>query len=138
MATSKTARVLQGKKVVIIGGSSGLGFAAASAFIEEGASVIIGSSSSERVSSAVRKLSDPAVQFNADSSRISGYTVDLKGSEAESSLEEFFSKTGPFDHLIYTAGDPLSTKPLSEYSYTDIINAGSVRFTSAILASQPM
>ncbi len=39
-----------------------------------------------------------------------------------------------FDHLIYSAGDSLAVKPLEEWSYDDIIAAGSVRFTSAILA----
>ena len=134
MASSKTARVLAGKKVVILGGSSGLGFAAASALIEEGATVVIGSSSQERVSAAVARLSDVKTQFNADASRVSGHTVNLRGEAAESSLADFFAKVGSFDHLIYTAGDALATKPLSEWNYSDIVAAGSVRFTSAILA----
>nr|CDI56839.1 conserved hypothetcial protein [Melanopsichium pennsylvanicum 4] len=134
MATSKTSALLQGKKVVVIGGSSGIGFSAASAFIEEGATVIIGSSSQSRVDSAIQRLSDPNIQYNADPSRISGHTVNLKGSNAETSLKEFFSKVGTFDHLIYTAGDSLVTKPLSEWNYQDIVDVGSVRFTSAILA----
>lgn len=136
MATSKTARILAGKKVVVIGGSSGLGFAAASALIEEGAHVVIGSSSADRVQSAIKRLSDPKEQYNADSSRISGYPVNLKGPNAESSLREFFSQIGPFDHLLYTAGDSLATKPISDWSYDDIVNAGSVRFFSAILAAK--
>ncbi|SNX88065.1 probable conserved hypothetcial protein [Melanopsichium pennsylvanicum] len=78
MATSKTSALLQGKKVVVIGGSSGIGFSAASAFIEEGATVIIGSSSQSRVDSAIQRLSDPNIQYNADPSRISGHTVNLK------------------------------------------------------------
>lgn len=134
MATSKTAAVLAGKKVVIIGGSSGLGFAAASALIEEGASVVIGSSSAERVATAVSKLSDPSVQYNADSSRVSGHAVNLKGPSAEANLKEFFDKVGSFDHLLYTAGDSIAAKPLQEWSYDDVVNAGSVRFISAVLA----
>lgn len=133
MATSKT-RVLAGKKVVIIGGSSGLGFAAASALIEEGASVVIGSSSAAKVSAAVAKLSDPSTQFNADASRVSGYTVNLSGAAAESSLREFFTRIGSFDHLIHTAGDTLRMKPLDEWDYASLVEAGDVRYFSAILA----
>lgn len=136
MATSKTAAVLKGQKIVIIGGTSGLGFAAASALIEEGAHVVIGSSSPDRVSAAVSKLSDPAQQYNADSTRVSGHAVNLKGAEAEANLREFFGKVGSFDHLIYSAGDSLAVKPLEEWGYDDIIAAGSVRFTSAILAAK--
>lgn len=134
MATSKTARVLDGSKVVVIGGSSGLGFAAASALIEEGAHVVIGSSSADRVQAAVSKLLDPSTQFNADSKRVSGHAVNLKGADAEKSLSDFFAKVGEFDHLVYTAGDHLQTKSLDQWSYQDIVDAGSVRFTSAILA----
>jgi NAD(P)-dependent dehydrogenase (short-subunit alcohol dehydrogenase family) len=133
MATSKT-RVLAGKKVVIIGGSSGLGFAAASALIEEGAHVVIGSSSSDKVSAAVANLSDPSLQFNADPSRVSGYTVNLSGGAAEASLREFFGKIGAFDHLIHTAGDTLRMKPLGEWDYKSLVEAGDVRYFSAILA----
>lgn len=136
MAASKTARILEGKKVVIIGGSSGLGFAAASALIEEGAHVVIGSSSAERVKTAIDRLSDSKTQYNADASRVSGHAVNLKGASAEESLREFFSKIGAFDHLIYTAGDSLAAKPIGEWSYQDIVDAGSVRFTSAILAAK--
>ena len=134
MATSKTAAVLRGSKVVIIGGSSGLGFAAASALIEEGASVVIGSSSAARVDAAVARLSDPQQQYNADVNRVAGHTVSLAGPGAEAGLRSFFDKIGSFDHLIYTAGDTLATKSLSEFSYNDIVTAGSVRFISAILA----
>lgn len=134
MATSKIAALLQGKKVVILGGSSGIGLAVASALIEEGAHVIIGSSSTDRVNAAIAKLVDPEQQYNADKNRVEGYAVNLAGPTAEQSLREFFSKTGPFDHLIYTAGDALAAKPLGEWTYEDMIKAGNLRFFSAILA----
>ncbi|KAI3486725.1 hypothetical protein L1887_49675 [Cichorium endivia] len=112
----------------------GLGFAAASALIEEGAHVVIGSSSSDKVSAAVAKLGDPSLQFNADPSRVSGYTVNLSGGAAEASLREFFGKIGAFDHLIHTAGDTLRMKPLGEWDYKSLVEAGDVRYFSAILA----
>lgn len=78
--------LLKDKKVVVIGGSSGIGFSVASALVEEGAHVVIASSSQERVDAAVARLSDPKQQYNADEKRVEGRTVNLKGEQMEVSL----------------------------------------------------
>ncbi|CBQ71569.1 conserved hypothetcial protein [Sporisorium reilianum SRZ2] len=103
MATSKTAAVLRGAKVVIIGGSSGMGFAAASALIEEGATVVIGSSSAERVSSAVARLSDPAVQYNADAARVSGHTRNLALDLSARNIRVNGVSPGPVETELWSA-----------------------------------
>ncbi|PWY98512.1 NAD(P)-binding protein [Testicularia cyperi] len=133
-AQPKVVNQLKDKKVVVLGGSSGLGFGAASGIIEEGGSVVIASSSEERVSKAVERLSDPAQQYNADKSRISGHVLNLKGSDVESRLKDFFSQVGQFDHLIYTSGDSLAVKGLEEHTYESIVEAANVRLISALLA----
>jgi len=83
---------LESARVLVIGGASGVGFAVAAAAIEAGASVIIGSSQTPRVDEAVRKLGQAA----------KGLTVDVKD---EPSVAAFFDAAGPFDHLVFTAGD---------------------------------
>ncbi|KAE8220388.1 hypothetical protein CF319_g6083 [Tilletia indica] len=124
---------LKGSKVVIIGGSSGIGFGVAQHLIEEGASVVVASSSKDKVDKAVARLNDAETQYNADSSRVEGYTVNLAGSGAEDSLKELFKQIGKFDHLVYTAGI-LNPRPIKDQTYQSIIETGDVRFTSAILA----
>ena len=47
---------LKGKRVVVIGGSSGIGFAVARRALDAGAEVLIGSSNEARVGSAVSRL----------------------------------------------------------------------------------
>ena len=42
--------------------------------------------------------------------RSSGLTVDVTSEDA---LKEFFAIVGPFDHLVYTAGDDLPIGPLA-------------------------
>ncbi len=114
MATSKTAHVLANKKVVIIGGSSGIGFAAASALIEEGASVVIGSSSSDRVAAAVQRLSDPAQQYNADASRVSGHAVNLKVPQPKLTSKSSLVRSA----LLITSSTRLATASLASLSPT--------------------
>jgi NAD(P)-dependent dehydrogenase (short-subunit alcohol dehydrogenase family) len=83
---------LKSKRVVIIGGSSGIGFAIAEGVLLEGASVVVASSNPAKVDAAVRRLSGATT----------GATIDVT---SESSVETGFAKIGPFDHLVTTAGD---------------------------------
>jgi NAD(P)-dependent dehydrogenase (short-subunit alcohol dehydrogenase family) len=122
--------------VAIIGGTSGIGFATARGLIEEGAHVFIGSSSQDKVDKAIKRLSDPSEQYNADSSRVGGHTINLKGEDMEASIREFFKKAGKVDHIIHTAGDSLAMGPLEEITYDKIITAGQVRYFSAILTAK--
>ena len=83
---------LDNSRVVVIGGASGVGFAVAAAALEAGAEVVVGSSQAPRVDAAVEKLGRGAT----------GHTVDVKD---EASVAAFFEAVGPFDHLVFTAGD---------------------------------
>lgn len=83
---------LEGKKVVLIGGTSGIGFGVAEAAKAQGASVLVASSTKEKIDSAVARLGPGAA----------GAIIDA-GSEPD--VERFFREIGPFDHLVFTAGD---------------------------------
>ncbi len=88
---------LDGAKVVVIGGASGVGFAVAQAALEAGAEVVVGSSQTPRIEAAAQKLGQ---MTNGKGAK--GLTVDVKD---EASVAAFFDAVGPFDHLVYTAGD---------------------------------
>src|SRR5580698_7611702 len=96
----KPATDLRNKRVVILGGSSGIGFAVAEQASAEGAEIVIASSNPERVQQAVKKL-----EGNAQ-----GHAVDLAN---ESAIETFFANLGAFDHLVFTAGDQLHLNDLA-------------------------
>lgn len=85
------AMSLAGKRVIVIGGSSGIGFAVAALSRELGAEVVIASSNAANVEAAVERLSGTT-----------GSTVDLRD---EVSVSGFFENLGAFDHLAITAGD---------------------------------
>jgi NAD(P)-dependent dehydrogenase (short-subunit alcohol dehydrogenase family) len=76
----------QGKKIVIIGGSSGIGLATAKAAIAEGAEVVIASRSEEKLRKA--KESIPG--------KVATFSVDARNEE---SIKTLLEKIGSFDHL---------------------------------------
>lgn len=82
---------LDGKRIVVVGGTSGIGFAVATLAQELGANVVIASSNAARVDAAVERL--PGV---------TGETVDLR---KEAGVSRFFDHLGGFDHLAITAND---------------------------------
>jgi NAD(P)-dependent dehydrogenase (short-subunit alcohol dehydrogenase family) len=83
---------LDGARVLVIGGASGVGFAVAAAAIEAGAEVLVGSSQTSRIEAAANKLGRSAT----------AQTVDVRD---EASVATFFDTAGSFDHLVFTAGD---------------------------------
>lgn len=118
---------LAGQHVVVLGGSSGFGFATARAALAEGARVTIGSRSSERVREALRRLGNTA----------SGEAVDVTDRPA---LERFFAGLGGLDHLAVTVGDALKSKPLLEMTEAEARGAFEVRFWgqfNAVRAAYP-
>ncbi|MFD0793124.1 SDR family oxidoreductase [Mucilaginibacter litoreus] len=85
---------LKGKKVVILGGSAGIGFSTAKAAAEDGAEVIIVASNRDRLKSALSELPASARSL----------TVDLAN---EQEIAALFADIGQFDHLVFTAGEAL-------------------------------
>ncbi|WP_288582432.1 MULTISPECIES: SDR family oxidoreductase [Lysinibacillus] len=84
--------MLKDKKVVIIGGSSGIGLESAKQLIAHGAEVIIASRSEDKLRNAIEQLGD----------RATAYTLDIT---QEQQVQSFFEKIGQFDHLVVSAAE---------------------------------
>lgn len=112
---------LTGKKVVVIGGTSGIGLAVSLLASEYGALVVVASSTQKKVDEALSLLPETSI----------GFTVDLAD---EKQTELLFKKTGSFDHLIFTAGDKLSFKELSELNIEEAKKSIQVRLWGAMMA----
>ena len=106
---------IAGQHVVVLGGTSGFGFATAKAAIAEGARVTIASRSVERVHDALARLGN----------RASGECIDVTNKPM---LERFFAGLGPFDHLAVTVGDALLNKQIMELTDDEARSAFEVRF----------
>ncbi|KUN03406.1 short-chain dehydrogenase [Streptomyces yokosukanensis] len=94
---------LQGQRVVVIGGTSGIGLAVAEGAAREGAEVVVASRRQESVDAALKRLPEGS----------EGYPLDATDEDA---VRGFFGRIGAFDHLVYTAGDSLLLKSLAETS----------------------
>jgi NAD(P)-dependent dehydrogenase (short-subunit alcohol dehydrogenase family) len=110
---------LSGTTVVVLGGSSGIGFAVARAAVSAGARVVIASSNPARVESAVAELGTAA----------RGHAVDASDSVA---LDEFFAAVGPFDHLVFTAAGTLAPMPVADYTAQAARDFFSLRLVAAL------
>lgn len=110
---------LSNKRVVIIGGTSGIGLATAHAAIDAGAEVVVASSRQASVDAALGGL--PA--------ETTGHTLDVLDTEA---VAAFFEKAGSFDHLVYTAGESLSLMPVDGMDMDKARAFFEVRFFGAL------
>lgn len=90
--------MLKGKKVVIVGGSSGMGLAGAKAAAEHGAHVIIAGRSEEKLKAALEQIKGKAEAHAGD------FTVEER-------VRAFFDKIGNLDHLVATAGGAVQYAP---------------------------
>ena len=142
-----TTMSLEGKRVVVIGGTSGIGFAVAELARAQGAAIVIGSSVEANVNAAIARLPGAT-----------GRPVDLRD---EASVAGFFGAFGTFDHLAITAGDwggPIfvssrnldleQARALLEVRFWGVLAAvkhgcrtiaqdGSITLTSGMLAHRP-
>ena len=112
---------LQHKRVIVVGGSSGIGLAVAQQAASQGAKVVIVSSNAERIQKAVECISGEA----------QGHAVDVSD---EGAVATFFAKLGSFDHLVFTAGDSLHLHDLATTDFQQARRAFELRYWSALAA----
>ena len=114
---------LNGKRVVILGGTSGIGLATAKAAQGQGAAVVVASSRSQRVESALAALQGKAA----------GEVVDLAD---ESQVRALFERIGPFDHFVYSAGETLHLETLEKMQIDQARGFANLRFWGAFMAAK--
>src|SRR5580698_2992363 len=111
----KDRMTLDDKRILILGGTSGIGLAVANAAANEGASVVVVSSRQAKVQAALQNLPKSA----------QGHVVDLADEKA---VELLFSSIQPFDHLVFTAGDSVWQRPIGETDFSDAQKFFGVRY----------
>jgi NAD(P)-dependent dehydrogenase (short-subunit alcohol dehydrogenase family) len=114
---------LEAKKVVIVGGTSGIGLATAKAAARAGAAVVVASHNQERVDRALQQLPESA----------EGHVVDAA---SEQSIAELLEQVGEFDHLVFTAGEPLATAEIGTLELEQARAFFATRYWGALAASK--
>ncbi|MEV6427317.1 SDR family oxidoreductase [Nocardia sp. NPDC051463] len=88
-------------KVVIVGGTSGIGLATARRLLKDGMDVVIAGRNEERLAAALAELGAAAT----------GQRVDARD---QADLARLFAEVGPIDHLVVTVTGPSGTTPFRE------------------------
>lgn len=107
--------MLKNKKIVVVGGSSGIGYAVAQKALNAGAQVVIASRSKERLCSAAKKLGD-VVQ------------MEVVDASDEESVAAFFQRVGNFDHLAITIKPHLPAQQFLENEMNAVMAAFDAKF----------
>lgn len=132
---------LAGKKVVVVGGSSGIGFSTAELAKRDGADVVIAARTPERLEAAAASLGVKAIAADVTSN---------------DSVAKLFQACGPVDHVVVTAAQlrsgPFKTVLMEDVRATmegkfwgawrvarvaDIHIGGSLTFVSGFLSVRP-
>ncbi|OBA02172.1 short-chain dehydrogenase [Paenibacillus polymyxa] len=137
---------MQNQKIVIIGGSSGIGLETAKQVISLGAEVVIASRSEDKLHKAKEMLGPRATIYVLD-------TTD------EQQVQSFFEKVGSYDHLIVSAAETSGGSFLqsettaarqlfenkfwgqyyaAKYGASQLSNQGSITLFSGVVAYKPM
>jgi NAD(P)-dependent dehydrogenase (short-subunit alcohol dehydrogenase family) len=115
---------IEGRRVLLIGGTSGIGFAVAQAALAAGARVTVASSSEERVRSAVDRLGGGE-----------GARLDVTD---EASVRSFFNSSDPLDHIVYTAAGwaQIDHKSFAEIDLAAAATTFDVNFWGAVTVAK--
>lgn len=137
------------ERVIVVGGSSGMGLALAERLLAEGAEVIIVGRSRERLAAAQQRLQTPE--------RLQAIAADVT---REDQVARLFREIGRVDHAVTTAADIagayrllpeldiaaarnvidsklVAPLLLAKYASAVLAPAGSITFTSGIAAYRP-
>jgi NAD(P)-dependent dehydrogenase (short-subunit alcohol dehydrogenase family) len=96
--------ILAGKKVVVVGGSSGIGLSTAELAMREGAEVIIAARNADRLKAVADNLGAKAIPADVTS---------------DESVANLFRSCGPVDHVVVTAAQ-LRSGPFKTVAMEDV------------------
>ncbi|KAJ7237886.1 short chain dehydrogenase [Mycena haematopus] len=128
---------LLNSRILVIGGSSGIGFAVASGALASKSRVHITSLTPQKLATKITHL-----QSLYPGAHISGSSVDLSNVDTleknlQSVLADAVTQTeGPLDHIVFTAGDLPERLPLAETTASTALALFTVRYLGSLLVGK--
>ena len=128
---------LNNARVLVFGGTSGVGFAVASLALSQGSQVIISGSKQPKVDDKVALLRSYYPSIPA--SNITGHAVDLLDTAAhEANLVALFEKiteggAKKLDHIVFTAGDAIKLPKIETVTTEEALSGFSIRFLAPVM-----
>ncbi|KAJ6508548.1 hypothetical protein C8R45DRAFT_967769 [Mycena sanguinolenta] len=122
---------------LVIGGSSGIGFAVASAALANGSKVHFTSTSTDKLAAKTAQL-----QSLYPNAHVSGTAADLSSTDTleaalQTILDDAVKETGgPLDHIVYTAGDGVNPTPLAQMTAAGAISPLTIRYIGPLLVGK--
>lgn len=134
MSPAKYTSKLRDGRVLIFGGTSGIGFCVAEAAIKHGAYVCICGSKQAKLERAISRLRSA---YPDSASKVSGHVCDLSQPDSiEFNLDtalRFATADSKVDHVVFTSGDALRNVPIAEATIETILKVGNVRFLGPLM-----
>ncbi|MFF9639924.1 SDR family oxidoreductase [Kitasatospora aureofaciens] len=115
MSTASASNVFAGQRTVVMGGSSGIGEATATAFAADGAEVVITGRDREKLDAAVARIGGST----------SGVQLDATDPAA---LVAFFTATGTVDHLVVAVSGAAGGGAFAELDLADLAHGFDAKF----------
>ncbi|SOB84852.1 SDR family oxidoreductase [Streptomyces sp. 1331.2] len=112
---STASNLFAGQRVVVMGGSSGIGEAAASAFAGDGAEVVVTGRDRERLDAAVARIGG----------RATGRQLDAADPAA---LAAFFAGEGTVDHLVVAVSGAAGSGPFAQLDLAELATGFDAKF----------
>ncbi|KAL8788910.1 MAG: hypothetical protein Q9213_001433 [Squamulea squamosa] len=138
-SASKYLSKLQDKRVLVLGGTSGIGFCVAEAALEYGAYVVVSSSTQAKVDKTISRLQ---ASYSDKASKVTGFTCDLsRPQNLESNIESLLvaatdNNTRKLDHIVSTAGNSVQAPKVTELTVESIQNFGNLRFFAPLVLAK--
>lgn len=140
MTNFPTARthILQGSRVLIIGGTSGIGFAVSSAALDHGAIVTVVGSNANKLKDAIALLK--ASSPSEDSENVIGVQCDLSNPDT---VEQDIVKalqiaagSSKINHIVITAADMIAPPSLEDLTVEAIQRPGVIRLVAPMMVAK--
>ena len=124
---------LSGQRVLLIGGTGGVGLAVGRLLLAHSTAIILSSSRQSKLDACISTLRS---EFPDMKDQITGYPCDLASPTVEANITKLFAQVGTVNHIIYMAGDRLPMLPLADITLEKWQQCSQVRTIASILVAK--